>query len=144
MTGKQRAFCKEYAKTMNVTQSAIKAGFSETYARSKAYRLLDNEEIKAYIGKITEEALKKDVADVNEISMFLTSVLRGKEKESVVVVSKWDGVRTVKKSVSAKERIKAAELLGKMYAMFTDNVDLGDSKVVIVDDIDNAKEWGAR
>ena len=59
MTGKQRAFCKEYAKTMNVTQSAIKAGFSETYARSKAYRLLDNEEIKAYIGKITEEALKK-------------------------------------------------------------------------------------
>ena len=84
------------------------------------------------------------MADVNEISMFLTSVLRGKEKESVVVVSKWDGVRTVKKSVSAKERIKAAELLGKMYAMFTDNVDLGDSKVVIVDDIDNAKEWGAR
>lgn len=140
MTQKQREFCKEYVKTMNVTQSAIKAGFSETYARSKAYRLLDNEEIKAYIEKITANALKKDIADANEISKYLTRVLRGKEKESVVVVSKWDGVQTVKKSVGAKDRIKAAELLGKMYAMFTDNVDLGDSKVVIVDDIDNTKE----
>lgn len=136
MTVKQRAFCKEYVKTMNATQSAIKAGFSEAYARSKAYRLLDNEEIKNYIEKIMEEALKKDVADVNEISMYLTRVLRGKEKESVIVVSRWEGVKTVKKSVAAKDRIKAAELLGKMYAMFTDNIDVGDSKVVIVDDID--------
>ena len=135
MTSKQRAFCKEYAKTMNVTQSAVKAGFSETYARSKAYKLLDNEEIKAYIEKITANALKKDIADANEISRYLTKVLRGKEKESVVVVSKDEGVQTVKKSVGAKERIKAAELLGKMYAMFTDNIDIGDSKVVIVDDI---------
>ena len=140
MTSKQRAFCKEYAKTMNVTQSAVKAGFSETYARSKAYRLLDNEEIKTYIEKITANALKKDIADANEISKYLTRVLRGKEKESVVVVSKWDGVQTVKKSVGAKDRIKAAELLGKMYAMFTDNIDVGYSKVVIIDDIDIKEE----
>ncbi|MCX4367816.1 MAG: terminase small subunit [Clostridia bacterium] len=140
MTQKQREFCKEYVKTMNVTQSAIKAGFSEAYSKSKAYRLLDNEEIKAYIEKLTDSMIKKDIADANEISKYLTRVLRGKEKESVVVVSKWDGVQTVKKSVGAKERIRAAELLGKMYAMFTDNIDISDSKVVIVDDIDNTKE----
>lgn len=140
MTTKQRNFCKEYAKTMNVTQSAKKAGFSENYAKSKAYKLLENEEIKEYIEKITASSLKEDIADANEISRYLTKVLRGKEKESVVVVSKWDGVQTVKKSVGAKERIRAAELLGKMYAMFTDNIDVGDSKVVIVDDIDNTKE----
>ena len=113
---------------------------SEAYSKSKAYRLLDNEEIKAYIEKLTDSMIKKDIADANEISKYLTRVLRGKEKESVVVVSKWDGVQTVKKSVGAKERIRAAELLGKMYAMFTDNIDISDSKVVIVDDIDNTKE----
>ena len=53
MTQKQREFCKEYVKTMNVTQSAIKAGFSEAYSKSKAYRLLDNEEIKAYIETVS-------------------------------------------------------------------------------------------
>ena len=57
MTAKQRAFCKEYVKTMNVTQSAIKAGFSEAYARSKAYRLLENEEIKAYIEKLDRKSV---------------------------------------------------------------------------------------
>ncbi len=140
MTTKQRNFCKEYAKTMNVTQSAKKAGFSENYAKSKAYKLLENEEIKEYIEKITASSLKEDIADANEISRYLTKVLRGKEKESVVVVSKIEGVQTVRKQVGAKERIKAAELLGRMYAMFTDNVDVGDSRVVIVDDIENTKE----
>ena len=42
----------------------------------------------------------------------------------------------LKKQLSAKDRIKAAELLGKRYALFTQKVDLeGNVGVTIIDDI---------
>lgn len=37
--------------------------------------------------------------------------------------------------VSAKERIKAAELIGKRYGMFKDNVNVDLEPVVIVNDL---------
>lgn len=68
--------------------------------------------------------------------------MRGEIEEEVVVV---EGIgegesraRVLKKQISAKERIKAAELLGKRYSLFTDKVDLeGNVGVTIIDDIDD-------
>ncbi|MDD3569582.1 MAG: hypothetical protein PHY44_00575 [Lachnospiraceae bacterium] len=63
---------------------------------------------------------RKAVADEAEVVKFLTAVLRGDEAEEVVV----------------KDRIKAAQLLGKSYGMFTDKVKIDDNSVVkIIDDI---------
>jgi phage terminase small subunit len=36
--------------------------------------------------------------------------------------------------VSAKERLKAAELIGKRYGLFTDKVELGGAAKVIFED----------
>lgn len=67
--------------------------------------------------------------------------MRGEEtEETVVVENKGDFIseaKIVKKQVAAKERVKAAELLGKRYMLFTDKVDVsGNLGVVIVDDIE--------
>ena len=47
-----------------------------------------------------------------------------------------DGCQELKKQVSTKERLKAAELLGKRYGLFTDKLSIESPvPVVIVDDL---------
>ena len=57
---------------------------------------------------------------------YLTSVMRGESQASVVVVEGCgEGIsqaRTVIKQPDEKERLKAAELIGKRYGAFTDKV----------------------
>lgn len=71
---------------------------------------------------------------------YLTSVMRGKsESEIVVVEGKGDGVssaRHVIKNPDEKERLKAAELIGKRFGMFDKKDDEKiEEPVRIVDDI---------
>ena len=45
---------------------------------------------------------------------------------------------TVQKEVGAKDRLKAAELLGKRFALFTDKTEVAVSEIpTFVDDIDD-------
>ena len=67
------------------------------------------------------------IADQDEVLKYLTSVLRGETQSEVVVV---EGVgegcseaRTMQKSPDEKERLKAAELLGKRYGLYKDNIE---------------------
>ena len=57
----------------------------------------------------------------------IRSVLRGESiAQEIVVEGTGDGcseARTMEKAPSEKERLKAAELLGKRYALFTDKVE---------------------
>ena len=41
LDGRQKKFAKEYAESLNMYQSAINAGYSESYAKSSSYKLLD-------------------------------------------------------------------------------------------------------
>ena len=70
---------------------------------------------------------------------YLTSVLRGESQSEVVVVEgQGDGyseARTMDKAPDEKERLKAAELLGKRYGLFKENVALEVEPVVIVNDL---------
>ena len=66
--------------------------------------------------------------------------MRGEITEEVVVVEgTGDGcsdARVVDKQISARDRLRAAELLGKRYQLFTDKVDVtGAMPVVLVDDV---------
>lgn len=49
LTAKQAAFVKEYLVDLNQTQAAIRAGFSERTARTKASQLMDLPHVKAAI-----------------------------------------------------------------------------------------------
>ena len=136
---KQKAFADYFIETGNAYQSAIKAGYSENYAKGNVIKLLENESVKAYIDKRMKQIESDRIAKAEEVLAFLSSSLRGEVLEEVVTTETVDGMIKpviLKKQLSAKDRIKAAELLGKRYALFTEKVDLeGNVGVTIIDDI---------
>lgn len=141
MTPKQKRFCDEYLIDTNATQAAIRAGYSEKTAYSIGNENLSKPELKTYIDERLAEMQSKTIADATEVMQYLTSVLRGKETEEVIVVEGvGDGcssARRMDKKVSAKEMLKAAELIGKRYGLFTDKIGVeGVIPVVIAGDDD--------
>ena len=141
---KQKAFADYFIETGNAYQSAIKAGYSENYAKGNVIKLLENESVKTYIKERMKEIESERIAKAEEVLAFLSSSLRGEVLEEVVTTETVDGmVKPVilKKQLSAKDRIKAAELLGKRYALFTEKVDLeGNVGVTIIDDIGSLED----
>ena len=126
MTEKQKRFCDEYLIDLNATQAAIRAGYSEKNANTNASKLLQITTIKEYIENRMAEKEKELIADQDEVLRYLTSVLRGESQSEIVVVEgTGDGcseARAVQKNPDEKERLKAAELLGKRYGIYTDKV----------------------
>lgn len=128
LTLKQQRFADEYIISGNATQSAIKAGYSEKYAATNTDKLLKNTNIKSYIDERLKELDDKAIAKQDEVLRYLTSVMRGESRSALVVIEgEGDGVssaRLINKPPEEKEKIKAAELLGKRYKLFTDKVEL--------------------
>lgn len=144
MTNNQRKFCDEYLIDCNATR-AYKAAYprikNDNVAKSAGNRLLTFVDIEEYIQTRLDEMASAKVATAEEIIQYLTSVMRGKSTSEIVVITGYgDGYSTaekVKKNPDEKERLKAAELLGKRYGLFTDKVNVaGVTKVTIVDDLD--------
>lgn len=127
LTAKQQRFCDEYLIDLNATQAAIRAGYSKKTAKQIGQQNLTKLDLKEYIEKRMAEKEAALVADQDEVLKYLTSVLRGEsQSEEIVVEGTGDGcseARTMQKAPSEKDRLKAAELLGKRYALFTDKVE---------------------
>lgn len=143
MTGhlseKQERFCEEYLIDCNATQAAIRAGYSGKTAYSMGQRLLKKVEVQNRIAELGEAARNERTADAAEVMEYLTAVLRGESTATVVVVeSVGDGcseARALTKPPDEKERLKAAELLGKRFGLFTDKLSVdGNIPVVIAGD----------
>lgn len=139
LTPKQKAFAEEYLKDLNATRAyktVYKSVKSDETARTNGSRLLVNANVKAYVDKMMQEVSKKRIATAEEVLEFLTRGMKQELEEEVVSFDMGGNVlRTTKKNTS-KEAIKCAELLGKRYALFTDNQNVNASVgVVVVDDI---------
>lgn len=141
MTPRQEKFCVEYLIDLNATQAAIRAGYREKTAYSMGQRLLKNVEIKSRIKKMRDEYYDKTIMSAKEVEYLLSKAGRGELKEEVVVVEGvGDGFsesKIVKKHLSAKDRIKALELMGKRHHLFEDqDSKTGAEEVQIIDDTD--------
>ena len=148
LTVKQKAFADYYIELGNATESYIKAGYKVSkreVAEANARKLLGNHSVKKYIEERMKEIDNARIAKAEEVLAFLSSSLRG-EIDEEVVSSESDGEGGIKpvilkKQLSAKDRIKAAELLGKRYALFTEKVDLeANVGVTIIDDIGSLED----
>ena len=137
MTDKQKRFCDEYLVDLNATQAAIRAGYSNKYAGQNADKLLKNTNVKSYIDERIAEKQSQLIATQDEVLRYLTSVLRGEQKEQTLKMA-GIGVQEIEEiNTSTKDRLKAAELLGKAYGAFRDKVDVsGTVPVVIIDDLE--------
>lgn len=56
MTARQKKFAEYYAQSGNTVQSAIKAGYSEKYAKADACKILDNPSVAEYIRVLSESS----------------------------------------------------------------------------------------
>lgn len=142
MTDKQRKFCDEYLIDLNATR-AYKAAYphvkSEGAARACASKLLTKTNIKTYIDEQLDKISSEKTADAKEVMEYLTSVMRGESQAEIVVIEgTGDGcsdARRMSKAPDEKERLKAAELLGRRYGLFKENVNLEVEPVVLVNDL---------
>lgn len=99
MTNRQRIFVAEYLNTLDVTRSAIAAGYSRRSAYSTGSRLLKNAEIQKYVEDVMNERINTRIADRSERQEFLTTIMRDNEQP-------------------IKARIKACELLSRLDGDF--------------------------
>ena len=127
LTAKQQRFCDEYLIDLNATQAAIRAGYSKKTAGRIGTENVQKPVIKEYIAQRMAEKESRLIADQDEVLKYLTSVMRGQSRSSIVVVEStgdfMSAAREIEKSPDEKERLKAAELLGKRYGLYTDKVD---------------------
>lgn len=158
MTEKQKIFADEYLVDLNATR-AYKTAYpnvkNDATAAAAAARLLRNVKVQEYVEEKLKELESKRIASVQEVLEYLTAVMRREKKESVVITllnEKTEYIPDatgVPRKTTVKEEIpqiveiptkvsdanKAAELLGKRYALFTDKVDMdADTEINITID----------
>mgnify|MGYP004662772427 CR=1 FL=1 len=136
LTAKQQRFYNEYLIDLNATQAAIRAGYSKKTANRIGTENLSKPVIREYIAQRMAEKEASLIADQNEVLEYLTSVMRGTQKEQTLRLA-GEGVQEIADiDVAAKERLKAAELIGKRYGMFRDNVNVELEPVTILNDLE--------
>ena len=127
LTHRQLRFVQEYMKTNNITQSAIKAGYSPKTASVQGSRLLTTVKVANYIEAINERLESEKIADIQEVMEYLTSVMRGEKKDQFDL------------DPSLSERTKAASELARRLDVKAKNVNV-DLAVTIIDDIPDDAE----
>lgn len=135
LTLKQKAFADYYIQTGNATEAAIKAGYSKKTAAEAGSENLRKPHIKSYIDERLEQISSERIADAQEVMEYLTKIMRGQDVEEVIVVEgEGEGcssARKMNKALNQKDRIKAAELIGKRYSMWTDKVEANVQQQVV-------------
>ena len=142
---RRELFCKQYICGANQMQAAIRAGYSAKSARSISSRLMENDNVRTRIAELMDEKDAKLIATGDEVLRYLTAVMRGEYPDGEKVTDDiamspgcGDGLaRTEHTSVwvDTRNRTRAAELLGKRHALFTDKVQMAMEPITIVDDV---------
>ena len=127
LTQRQLWFVQEYMKTNNITQSAIKAGYSPKTASVQGSRLLTTVKVANYIEAINERLESEKIADIQEVMEYLTSVMRGEKKDQFDL------------EASLSERTKAASELARRLDVKAKNLNI-ECAVNIIDDIPDDAE----
>ena len=144
LTIKQQRFADEYIISGNATEAAMKAGYAKKAAYQQGAENLKKPHIREYIDERLEAINSAKIADQEEVLQYLTAVMRG-ETESTVVVVEGDGdgvsrARLIDKNPDEREKLKAAELLGKRYGAFTDKVSVDGNIAVEFVGYDDVEE----
>lgn len=146
LNAKEQLFAKEYIINKgNTFQAALKAGYKEKTAKTAYEWLLETlpnptakrhlpykAELAAEIQAELDRIHSEKSADAKEVIEFLTAVMRGEHTEQILKLV-GDGVQEIDDiDVGAKERLKAAELLGKTLSMFTDKINMSGAVPVVI------------
>ena len=131
LTLKQKKFADEYIISGNATESAIKAGYSKKTANRIGSENLSKLDIQNYIEERLKEIESEKIADQQEVLKYLSAVMRGEMTEQTLKSVGESGQVITEIDVGAKDRIKAAELLGKRYRLWTDKSEVEVTGAVV-------------
>ena len=159
LTLKQQRFVEEYLIDLNATQASIRAGYSTDTAGAIGFENLKKPQIRARIDTAMAELSKRtgvnqervirelakvafvnptDVIDFESAKLLDTATsddTAAIASVKVKTIPTADGMG-VEREIRVADKLKALELLGKHFGMFTDNINLrGDVGVQIIDDI---------
>ena len=105
LNARQKAFCEFYVASGNATEAAIKAGYSETYSKTRTNVLLQNVEICRYINEMQEKTKTSRIMTAIERKEFLTKMI-------------------LKEETKDTDRLKALDILNKMDGEYTQKVEV--------------------
>ena len=98
---RQRRFADEYIICGVAETAALRAGYSEKYARAQSHKLLANVGIATYLKERHKDIESEKIADMKEVKEFWTNLLRDDETD-------------------VKDRLKASEYIAKTRGAFID------------------------
>lgn len=134
MTEKQKKFADEYLVDLNGTR-AYKAAYpsvkSDNTAGANAARLLRNDSVRTYLNERLEQLHSERTADIQEILEYLTAVMRGEEKEEKIAANALGEMEAYNVRNQANQ-LKAAELLGKRFGLFTEKINVDGNIPVVI------------
>ena len=143
-TDRQGRFCDEYPVDASATAAAIRAGYSKRTAASIGAENLIKPDIKTYIAQRMAEKEAELIADQDEVLQYLTAVMRGLSRSSVIVVENigdyMSEAREMEKGPDEKERLKAAELLGRRHNLFSEKVKVDMNLPVVISGADELED----
>lgn len=118
LTQKQQRFVDEYIISGNATQAAIKAGYSDKYAKSSSSKMLENVGIKSYIDAKMAEIESHKIADAKEAMQAITAIARGETTETQAQINpvsgKWEKTEV---PAGLKTRLAAWKEVLKRYPL---------------------------
>ncbi|UWF56703.1 terminase small subunit [Staphylococcus hyicus] len=152
LSPRQDCFVNEYIKTLNITQSAIKAGYASNSAHVTGNRLLRNEKVDEYIKSQQDKLMDDSILTAKELLHLLTNAAVGDETEIKEVVVKRSSfeknpdtgrmnlvynehVELVEVPIKPSDRLKARDILGKYHSLFTDKLDVSLVAPTFMDNI---------
>ncbi|WP_288839266.1 terminase small subunit [uncultured Megasphaera sp.] len=116
LTEKQRRFVDAYIETGNAAEASRRAGYSAKIANRIGTENMSKPVIQNAIQKRLLDLQSIRTANLVEVMEYLTSSMRGEIKEEVVVEGEGCSSACIfRKQISARDRLKAAELLLKRY-----------------------------
>ncbi len=116
MTVRQQQFARHYRESGDAAAALKAAGYREKNAAATARRLLALPAIQEYLAAQDSAVRDRRIAGEEEVLEYLTQVLRGEHG-------------------SDRERLRAAELLGKRHGLFHEKNETDGMSVTIVDDL---------
>lgn len=111
---KQEAFCLEYLKDFNGTQSAIRAGYSKRTANEQSAQLLAKLSIQERIKQLRDKTTAETILSVVERKEMLSELSRSSEPKDAIkaidTLNKMDGVYTQKVEHTGNGLIQVAKI----------------------------------
>ena len=104
MTNKQSRFVEEYLIDLNATQAAIRAGYSEKTAKSIGQENLTKPDIQECIQKQLDQRSERTEITADRVIQALADIAYTDE------------------DIRLGDRIRALELLGKHFVLFSDKL----------------------